>query len=417
MNFNMSLICEACETQTNCRIGMSNRHEFYVCFACQECSNIIEVHFKPGESHKYIGARRLGNETLFDQETNFVDLHPDFPVAYGKYVMGNTPFMQALQRQGHDEVLFHQFRTNYLNQCIHDARKFETLLKHYKREKIRPFELNLKKHFDINMKTHKPQDINAALYSLIAKMMNAFTFPNQDAETVQVNLDVLGTIQSDSPQAIQNFIDEVLDKGFLKKVQFDCLDIYPEILNSDMVFRPALFLDFDESYAESPIPMRVSTDDFQSFKDLYKDIAEIISKLLVLVAGVNNLAKRADHDKFKLGIGQRGRRDLTPTSLEKFADVAYGLKMDMIDDSWFEFVDEAVDNQLRNAIAHVKTEYDDITQIITYYPKKEGLKSERPETITFLEFIRRILISYREMHRMHHLVKALFYHHYLLPRV
>ncbi len=90
------------------------------------------------------------------------------------------------------------------------------------------------------------------------------------------------------------------------------------------------------------------------------------------------------------------------------------MKKDMIDDSWFEFVNEAVDNQLRNAIAHVKTDYDEVTQIVTYYPKKEGMKSEKPEQVTFLEFMRRILISYREMHRLHHLVKALFYYKYLV---
>lgn len=412
MNINLSVICDACETQTNCRVGMSNRREFHVQFACQECSNLIEINFN--EKDRVVGATEVPAIGPFDDKINFVDLHPDFPVSFGKYVMGNTPFLQAVQRQGHEEIMFHKHRTDFLNAHIDKVRLFETLLKHYKRDKIKPFSLNLEKHFAIQLESQKPQDINAGLYSLIARMMYPFAFPQQDEETVAINTQLLFEMDSKHHVATQLFVNEIIDNGFLKQVQWNCLDIYPQMMNSDMVFRPALFLDFDEEYADRPIAMRVSTDDFQSFKDLYKDIAETISKLMVLVAGTNNLEKRGDHNAFQAGIGLRGKKDFTPSSLQKYADMPYGNKKDMIDDSWFEFVNEAVDNQLRNAIAHVKTEYDDVTQIVTYYPRKEGMKSKKPEQMSFLEFIRRILVSYREMHRLHHLVTALFYYKYLV---
>ena len=35
---------------------------------------------------------------MFSDDMNpFVDLHLDFPVRFGKYVMGNTPYMMASQ--------------------------------------------------------------------------------------------------------------------------------------------------------------------------------------------------------------------------------------------------------------------------------------------------------------------------------
>lgn len=78
--------------------------------------------------------------------------------------------------------------------------------------------------------------------------------------------------------------------------------------------------------------------------------------------------------------------------------------------------DGAANNQLRNAIAHFKTEYDDVSQVITYYPRKDGLEASGPKTVSFLEFMRRVLIAYREMHRLNHLIKALFFYQFLVRR-
>jgi hypothetical protein len=77
-------------------------------------------------------------------------------------------------------------------------------------------------------------------------------------------------------------------------------------------------------------------------------------------------------------------------------------------------MDGAIDNHLRNAIAHYKAEYDEINQIVTYYPKREGIKQEKAEETFFLEFMRRLLVAYREMHRLHHLIKNLFYYRFIV---
>jgi hypothetical protein len=73
-----------------------------------------------------------------------------------------------------------------------------------------------------------------------------------------------------------------------------------------------------------------------------------------------------------------------------------------------------MDNQLRNSIAHYKAEYNVITQVITYFPRKEGIKQEKEETIYFMDFMRKTLLSYREMHSMHQLIKCLFNYYYIM---
>ena len=87
-----------------------------------------------------------------------------------------------------------------------------------------------------------------------------------------------------------------------------------------------LFLDFDEEYAKNPIAMRVSTKDFESYKDLYKDILEIISLFAksILVAGLNNLLKRGNADSFAPKITNRGD-NIAPETLDAFAGVSLGV--------------------------------------------------------------------------------------------
>ncbi len=134
---------------------------------------------------------------------------------------------------------------------------------------------------------------------------------------------------------------------------------------------------------------------------------------MTLVAGINNLLKRGEFNAFLPGVGMTAKGDRTPKSLSEYADVNFGLKLNYIDASWFEFMDGAADNQLRNAIAHYRTDYDDVTQKIIYFPRKEGLEEKKSESIYFIEFMKRILVAYREMHRLHHLIKAMFYVQFL----
>ena len=169
-------------------------------------------------------------------------------------------------------------------------------------------------------------------------------------------------------------------------------------------------MDFEKDYENSLVSYRVSVDDFKKYKDLYKDLSEIIARQLSLVAGINNMVHRGDFNEFS-GAGKDNPRDL-----HKYADIPFGLKLKHIDDGWYKFKYDFADNKLRNAIAHYKTEYNDVTQIITYFPKREGIRQEKPENIYFLDFMRKILISYREMHGMHQLIKGLLYYDILLYR-
>lgn len=180
--------------------------------------------------------------------------------------------------------------------------------------------------------------------------------------------------------------------------------IYPRIFDLELPLRSALYLDVDPTYDADTLPLRISTGDFEKHKEIYKDISELLSRLLVLVAGVNNLIHRSDHNSFKTKI----------STLNDFANVAFGQKTNHLDDCWYSALDDSIDNQFRNAIAHYKTEYDESTQIITYYTGKKGMDKGDENQSMYLDFVRKVLISYREMHRLHHLVKNLLYYRVLI---
>ena len=382
---------------------MSNRDVQPICFACLYCGEKIEIEIT-NEDINFKGVVTTPCETLFNGTNRFVDLHLDFPVSFEKYVSGNTPFMSALKRINAENYLFHAFRLNCLNHLYKKVDCLKRVIRAYLKNSDL-FGRLCKRDFDIEPKSMEAKDINAALYIVLGKVFFPFSMPNDNFEVTTYFTEILYKLHQEKKEVFDEFIEEIIRTDFLKNLQSDCLKIYPEILSAELPFRPALFLDIDEKYEKPLVAFRVSTDDFQTYKDLYKDISEVLSRQLVLVAGINNILLRGHFNSFKT--------KKTPKNLDEFADVSFGSKAAYLDDSWYTIDTDTLDNQLRNSIAHYKTEYDDITQLITYYPKREGMKREKPETLYFLDFMRKILLSYREMHRLHHLIKCLLNYYYI----
>ncbi|MGF1756649.1 hypothetical protein L4D76_01615 [Photobacterium sagamiensis] len=213
-----------------------------------------------------------------------------------------------------------------------------------------------------------------------------------------------------------NFFDEIIDSGFLQTLHFDCLSLYPKMLSFDLPLRPALYYDYADIDEKDKLPARVSTADFESCNNLYKDLSEVFSRQLVLIAGLNNLLKRGDANLFSEQ--KRFNKHQQPvkafSSLNNYANVDLGQKLDAIDDSFFAFNQEAIDNQLRNGIAHFKYEYHESTQLITYYPFREGIERVKGVEIQFIEFMRKNLLLFRENHSLNHIIKSLLYYTILI---
>lgn len=414
MNLNISVLCNTCDAQTNMRVGMSNRDVQPFRFCCQSCGSPIDFTVSRNADQRtgFAGARQIPAHGPFDDKTNFVDLHLDFPVKFGKYVMGNTPFMMAAKQIGHERNAMHNNRLNKLNKLYTQQEEIRNLIRLYSGRDPQLFRIKLEKFLNTKLKSSKPEDINAGLYLLVSRVFEPFINVYSVKETAEAYPKLLLELANKDKAKLDVFIDHLANTGFLRNVQLDALELYPGILEAELPLRPALFLDFDCEYVGGGLsPARVSTNEFKTYKDLYKDILEIINRQLVIVAGINNLLHRGEYDIFP-DLGRKKQ----PTSLNDFADIPFGSKMDWLENCWFYFNSEAVDNQLRNAIAHFKAEYDDSTQFITYFPKLEGLEQEKAQTMYFLDFMRKLLISFREMHYLHHLVKSIYFYRILIQK-
>ncbi|MBN2209266.1 MAG: hypothetical protein JW759_08220 [Candidatus Coatesbacteria bacterium] len=351
------------------------------------------------------GATRIHAEE-FEKGANFVDLHLDFPVSFGEYAMGRTPFMAASMRVGLAEMQMHKMRVNYLNDVYAREKEIKDIFALYKKQKHDLFKKKALLFLDSRMPCDTQLDRNRALYFVIERAFFPFSDPRRNADAVELFTRELVELEQANKDSLSEFINEIVSSGFLRNVQTDCLEVYPRIIDMELMLRPALFLDFDKEYNRNLVAYRVSAHEFLDVKDLYKDIAEIISRAIVLVAGINNLKKRGSHNRFFSCKG-------APRSMHKFADFSLGSKLNHIDDSWYTFEGSVMDNELRNPIAHYKAEYDEVTQEITYFPEMEGIKQEHSKSMYFLDFSRRILMAFRELHRLNHLTKCLFAYYYL----
>ena len=412
MNINLALECESCNTAIYCRLGMSNRAYQPLRFVCPECSAPIDITLTLGTPESLggldiTGAKNNSDKWSFSPDKNFVDLHLDFPTSFEKYVPGMTPFMKASMRCGRKQMAIHNMRLNMLNSRVGMIPNIKAAIKLYGKGKVDLYKKVVQELFDEeDIDLEKTIDQNKLLYLILEQCFAPFNDLESNYNTVHGYTDLLLGFIKDNKLELERFVNEIVENGFLKNLQIDCLEIYPKMLDAELIFRPAFFLDYDKTYQGSMTAYRVSSHDFEEFKDLYKDISEILARQLTLVAGINNLLKRNDHNKFT---DIRGN----PKDLNDFADRPFGLKLGLIDDSWYQIDSEIADNQLRNSIAHYKAEYDEITQLLNYFPKKEGMKQEKSEQMYFLDFCRKILLSFREMHKLNHLIKCLYVYYYL----
>jgi hypothetical protein len=418
----MTLTCKICEQDTDCRIGYSNRKIQPLSFACPHCSSLMQVTLDishaPSSSFQFKGCKASTNQTrhLFNRTNPFVDLHLDFPVRFGEYIMGFTPFMAAMQDLNNPtdidpnapihKMQFHAERLNQLNYFHDRADEVKAIIRLYSGKNKQLFKKRVGDFLKRDQGTSlKPEDINASLYQFISFVFLPFVHFGEIKEMVSGFTDLTIRLHG---QPLSDFVEHLISSGFLETLQKDCLKIYPEIYDAEMPMRPALYLDLTSNYKKAKTAARISTKEFQSYKDLYKDIVEILSRQLILIAGINNIIHRNNSEAFKIVSGA------ALSSLEKFAAKTLTEKFKYLDDCWYSIEKEVIDAGVRNAIAHNNVQYNEITQEITYYPDGGGIQKTDGHTIYFLDFMRMILILFREMHNIHHLIKCLFNYEFLI---
>lgn len=422
MNTCMTIACETCEQDIDCRIGYSNRRIQPLAFSCPHCESqlgiTLDASCPPQSDFDFDGCRPSEKQPSrpFEGHNPFLDLHLDFPVRAGKYHMGRTPYLMAMAdlqdaADGDGEkaqamMQFHNLHLNALNDMSEHAGDIKRLINLYHGNNRQLFQKRAAEFLGRpEEKSLLPQDVNATLYCVIAKAFFPFTIFEHSQEISQEMPYLMQRVDS---AKFGEFLDDLTESGFLVDLQRDCLKIYPRIFDAELPLRPALFLDLIGNTKAEKAATRVSTQDFSGLKDLYKDVIEILSRQLVLVAGFNNLIHRGDANCFQ-AIDGGVLSDLRKYSAKPLSD-----KFKYLDECWFNVDSSAYHLGLRNAIAHNNVHYDGVAQVVTFTPGGGRLEQAASETMSFLEFMRLLLSAFREMHSLHHVIKSFFYYKYLI---
>jgi hypothetical protein len=340
----------------------------------------------------------------------------DFPVKFGKYVPGDTPWLASISQikeaadgdetKAFEMSQFHAGRLHALNQLYPRAEELKRLINLYHGKNKQLFQRRAAEFLEEDQKQSLlPQDMNATLYRVIAKSIFPFVVYEHGRE---ISEKLPRMLFSFDRAALDSFIDEIFSTGFIDALQRDCLRIYPRIFDAELPLRPALFLDLIKGDESEVVAGRVSSSDFFGFKDLYKDILEIIGRQLVLVVGINNLVHRGNANSFRTVDGG------SLSSLRKLSEKNLSDKFKYLDDCWYDISQGAFNLGLRNAIAHNNVQYVQATQVISYFPDGGRLDTGQGKDIAFLDFMRLLLISFREMHDLHHVIKSLLYYKFLI---
>ena len=412
MNICKCFKCDTCGTLIDCRIGISNREVQpfqFACPVCEECISFIIGH--PDGTLK--GAEDIVDfDGPFKGENPFVDLHLDFPAYFGEYKMGETTFIRVVGELGEDAYFHLAQRLEVLNRLLPMQRDLQRIITQYKRGDIDKLDGICDKIPGVTLRSHKKQDVLAALYSATSIMSSPFTIHEQNEELSTELPSLYQWLHAHHHDKTVAFIDEILANNFLQNLHQDCLSLYPKLIELDLPFRATFFYDYVKEGEYSPVAARISTADFDTCNNFYKDLAEVFSRQLILLAGLNNLLHRGDHNEFEpsLKVTRKNEPRREAVSLNAFADADLGTKLQFIDKCFYKVDETAIDNRLRNGIAHYKYEYKESTQVITYYPFKEGMNREKAQEITFIEFVRKSLLLFREVHNLNHLIKTTLYY-------
>lgn len=413
MNICKQFRCNTCDTIIDCRIGISNREIQPFQFACPKCEGKIAFVLGQPDS-ELAGATEIKDfKAPFQGDNPFIDLHLDLPVGFGRYKLGDTTFFSALRTIGNESFSHLGSRLDALNKLYTKHEGLKRLITQYKRNDIKAFDkiVNEIGIPNIELKSHKKQDVLAALYSFTSIISSPFTIHEHNKELSEKMPQMLLWLHKEHNDKTVEFVTKITKNHFLKNLHNDCLGLYPKMLSFDLPMRPALFYDYTEVDVISKSPARVSTAEFEDCSNFYKDLAEVFSRQLILVAGLNNLSKRGDYDLFGDSVKLNKKKELIKeySSLERFAKVDLGNKVTAIDNSFYHIDDNSIDNKLRNGIAHYRYEYIESSQLIKYYPTNEGMNRELYNELYFLEFMRKTLLLFREVHNLNHIIKALLY--------
>jgi len=257
VNTCMTITCSTCELDTDCRVGYSNRLIQPIQFSCPHCHTqleiVLDISDAPRSNFSFKGCEPSKQQANgpFLGTNPFADLHLDFPVKFGEYAPGATPWFASLaqveeatrgdRNKAFEMSQFHAVRLHALNQLYPKAEELKRIINLYHGNNKQLFQRRAAEYLgDEQEQSLLPQDLNATLYRVIANAFFPFIVLEHGREISEELPMILFAIDS---VALNSFIEEIFSAGFIDALQRDCLRVYPKVFDAELPLRPALFLE------------------------------------------------------------------------------------------------------------------------------------------------------------------------------
>jgi hypothetical protein len=407
------LRCEHCQKTTLLRIavGYQEKEPFY--FECEHCSQAVSGNLLLDQRNARIKGLEVNGATQIDaQEADYILTYdPSFSHAGGETLDGLTltPFLQMAER--HDMLESIQ-RLAYLNVIAREVvPDLGRIIRNYKSGNWSQFEIGIRKHIPDDLPVALPLDRNRALYLLLELCMSPIATSKAHSELINFFTGYTVRLAQTRSDSFNAFLAEANRMEYLKKTQNEALDLYPRFFRLLDEFRPVLpEWDPEHPNQDYPADLRVTgKSGYHDLKSLYVDGYEVICRALTLVTGLINLTHRNNHHAYLPH--PTLKNNFLPSSMTDFHEKSHAPKLEMLveEPALHFWLAKSLDAKLRNAIGHNTISYNTGTGYVTYSVNRKGTSVA---SITYGEFLTRLLRILLRTHQMNHLVKILFVYLY-----
>lgn len=165
--------------------------------------------------------------------------------------------------------------------------------------------------------------------------------------------------------SLLDFVKHLNDENYFYKINVKFAQIISDFLFNYRSFLPLYIKEckINESLEE----FGITTLDYQRLENFYKKAFEFLCDYMPIIIGLNNIVERNDFHNFATGkIDFKTKMNEFNSKYQRFEQcIIKGEKFSS------DFAD-CLDNILRNSEAHFSTEYDALTQMITFKNVKRG---------------------------------------------
>ena len=242
-----------------------------------------------------------------------------------------------------------------------------------------------KKHFspESSYETQNFENLSFYLISLITRKFIQMTIPNNYENSYTIRFlykATLTRIQKNKSTLIE------LKSEFEKYINIErefvnALKIAINFIKNIESYLPVIALSYGKGFnAEFKNEFLITTFSFEELRDIYKDSFELLARISLIYIGFSNYIRNNNPNDFS---------DISRIpDLTSYYKLNNGNKKDILVKIPLlkKYFRSILDNKLRNAIGHNKTEYYSVEQLIKYYPFSDITKKDTYEKKSLVDF-------------------------------